>query len=307
MYTLHKSLTMALLAVSIFISGLTFDFVGAQDSAVGMKASRRPVDLILSPYLKFRRLTAEDGLSSDQTWDLAQDKRGFMWFCTADGLNRYDGSSVKVYRHDPDDPNSLGHNIVRAMIADQSGDLWIGTWGGGLNQYDPEKDAFIRYQNESDNLHSLSNNTVRTVYEDRAGTIWVGTMAGLNKLDHEHRQFTRYQHDPADPNSLSNNSAHALYASRAGIVWVGTNGGGLNKFDRQTEKFTHYLHDPADPNSLSNDTVRAIYEDRLGLIWVGTRGNGLIKFDPATESTSNYRHDARQSPQPESCFCCLHL
>ena len=81
-----------------------------------------------------------------------------MWFATADGLNRYDGSGVKVYRHDPDDPNSLSHNVVRAMIVDQSGELWIGTWGGGLNQYDREKDAFIRYQHDPDDPHSLSNN-----------------------------------------------------------------------------------------------------------------------------------------------------
>ena len=205
MSTLHKSLTIAFLAVAAFISGLTVDFAGAQNTAVGTAASRRSADLLLSQYLKFGRLTAEDGLSSDQTWELAQDKRGFMWFGTANGLSRYDGARVKVYRHDPDDPNSLGHNIVRAMIADQSGDLWVGTWGGGLNQYNPEKDAFIRYQHDPDNPHSLSNNTVRTVYEDRAGTIWVGTMRGLNKLDRENRQFTRYQHDPADPNSLSNN------------------------------------------------------------------------------------------------------
>ena len=78
MNTLHKSLTIAFLAVSIFISGLTVDSVGAQHTTADTAASRGPADLTLSPYLKFKRLTAEDGLSSDQTWDLAQDKRGFM-------------------------------------------------------------------------------------------------------------------------------------------------------------------------------------------------------------------------------------
>jgi len=222
MNTLHKFLTIVFLAVSIFISGLTVDFVDAQNTAEDPTASRRPVDLILSPYLKFRRLTSEDGLSSDQTWDLAQDKHGFMWFGTADGLNRYDGSSVKVYRHDPDDPNSLGHNIVRAMIADQSGGLWIGTWGGGLNQYEPEKDAFIRYQHDPGDPHSLSHNLVRTLYEDRAGTIWVGTMGGLNKLDRDSRQFTRFQHDPDDPNSLSHNLVWSVVEDPAGVCWIGT-------------------------------------------------------------------------------------
>jgi len=83
--------------------------------------------------------------------------------------------ALKMYRHDPDDPSSLSHNIVRAMFLDKSGNLWLGTYGGGLNQYDREKDAFIRYQHDPDDPHSLSSNMIRSVYEDRAGTIWVGT------------------------------------------------------------------------------------------------------------------------------------
>ena len=178
MNTLHKSLTVAFLAVSILISGLSADFVGAQNTAANSTASRRPADIVLNPYLKFDRLTSEDGLSGDQTYHVAQDSYGFMWFATANGLSRYYGSSVKVYRHDPDDPSSLCHNAVRAMITDQSGDLWLGTWGGGLNKYDRGKDAFIRYQNYPDDPHSLSSNMIRSVYEDRAGRLWVSTWGG---------------------------------------------------------------------------------------------------------------------------------
>ena len=115
MNTPHKSLAIAFLAVSIFISGLTVEFVGAQNTALGTAASRRPADLVLSRYLRFGRLTTEDGLSSDQAYHVAQDSYGFMWFATPNGMNRYDDSSVKVYRHDPDEPNSLGHDTVRAM------------------------------------------------------------------------------------------------------------------------------------------------------------------------------------------------
>jgi ligand-binding sensor domain-containing protein len=120
MNTLHKSLSTMILAVFIFISGLNGDFIGAQDTAVIKATSRRSADLLLSRYLRFGRLTTEDGLSSDQAYHVAQDSYGFMWFATADGLSRYDGASIKVYRRDPDDPSSLGNNAVRAMIADQS-------------------------------------------------------------------------------------------------------------------------------------------------------------------------------------------
>jgi signal transduction histidine kinase/CheY-like chemotaxis protein/streptogramin lyase len=213
-----------------------------------------------------------------------------MWFGTADGLSRYDGSSVKVYRHDPDDPNSLGHNIIRAMIADHSGELWIGTWGGGLNQYDSEKDAFIRYQHEPDNPHSLSDNIVRTVYEDRAGTIWVGTMTGLNRLDRENRQFTHYRHNPDDPNSLSNNRVWSVVEDGTGFLWIGTEGG-LNRFDPKTERFIHYRHNPDDPSSLSHNTVRSIYEDSSGILWAGTLG-GLCKLSLERTRITRYQHDA---------------
>ena len=120
---LHKSLSIAILSISIFILGLSVDFAGAQNMAAGPAASRPLADPLLSRYLRFGRLTSEDGLSNDQAYHVAQDSYGFMWFATADGLNRYDGSSIKVYRHDPDDPNSLSHNIARALFVDQSGVL----------------------------------------------------------------------------------------------------------------------------------------------------------------------------------------
>ena len=115
MHNLHKSLIIGFLAVSIFISGLPVNLVSAQNKAAGTAATQRSEDLLLSQYLRFNRLTSEDGLSNDQTWGAVQDNHGFMWFGTSDGLNRYDGSGVKVYRHDPDDPNSLSHNIIRAL------------------------------------------------------------------------------------------------------------------------------------------------------------------------------------------------
>jgi ligand-binding sensor domain-containing protein len=134
MNTLHKSLTIAILAVSIFISGLTVDLVSAQNTAEGAGSARRPADALLSRYLGFSRLTSEEGLSNDQVWGVAQDNHSFMWFATSGGLNRYDGAGFRIYRHDPDDPSSLSRNLIRALAADQSGLLWIGTWGGGLNQ-----------------------------------------------------------------------------------------------------------------------------------------------------------------------------
>ena len=286
---LNKLRTTAFLAISIFITGLSANLVSAQDTAAGTVETQRSADPLLSRYLRFGRLASEDGLSSNQTYNIVQDNHGFMWFATADGLNRYDGASVKVYRHNPDDPSSLGHNFIRSLVVDQSGVLWIGTWGGGLNQYDREKDAFIRYQHDPDDPSSLSNNAARTVYIDRDGTVWVGTHGGLNKLDRETKQFTHYQHDPDDSYSLSHDFVWSILEDSDGVLWVGSEKG-LNRFDPKTQQFFRYQHDPADPASLSHNTVRSIYEDRSGILWLATR-RGLCKFNRDRTQFTQYLHD----------------
>jgi signal transduction histidine kinase/ligand-binding sensor domain-containing protein/CheY-like chemotaxis protein len=172
---------------------------------------------------------------------------------------------------------------------DQSGVLWIGTWGGGLNQYDREMDTFIRYRHDPENPFSLSHDIVRALYEDRNGTIWVGTMAGLSKLDRDSGQFIRYQHDPGNPKSLSNNIIWSIVQDSRGVLWVGT-ANGLNRFDPGTEAFIRYQHDPDDPASLSNNSVRSIHEDRSGILWLGTAG-GLDKFNPERARIKTYQHD----------------
>jgi len=285
----YNFLTIAFLAISIFISGLTVDLVSAQNSAEGEVAALHPTNLLQSRYLRFGRLTSDDGLSNDQVRGVAQDKYGFIWIGTLNGLNRYDGAGFKVYRHDPNNPHSLSNNLARDLFIDRSGTPWIGTWGGGLNQYDGEKDAFIHYQHDPDDPLSLSNNITRTIFEDRAGAIWVGTMGGLNRLDRENGTFTRYLHDPENTNSLSNNIVLSVIEDSTGMFWIGTEGG-LDRFDPATEQFTHYRNDPDDPASLSHNVVRVIYEDHTSTIWLATN-KGLCKFIPETDEFAHYHHD----------------
>jgi len=246
----------------------------------------------LSKELRFDRISTEQGLSGNEVWSIAQDKQGFMWFGTTNGLNRYDGYAFKVFKHDPDDPNSLSENLIRALYTDHTGTLWIGTWSGGLNRYVPESDQFIRYQHDPDDPHSLGSDSIRAIFEDQAGTMWLGTVGGgLNRFDRETEQFVRYLHDPDDPGSLSGNDIYSIYEDREGALWIATWAAGLNKFDRETEQFTRYLHDPADPSTLSNNNPYAIFEDQAGVLWVGTWDGGLNRFDRETEQFTRFLHD----------------
>ncbi|MCP4663062.1 MAG: hypothetical protein GY856_47330, partial [bacterium] len=96
--------------------------------------------------LRFDRVTVEDGLSGPMVHAIHQDGQGFLWFGTAEGLERYDGYAFKVYQHDPEDPRSLSNHSVEAIYTDRSGTLWIGTATGGLNRYRRSDDAFVHYR-----------------------------------------------------------------------------------------------------------------------------------------------------------------
>ena len=103
------------------------------------------------------------------------------WPATA--CTGYDGYSLKPYRHEPGDPNSLSDDSVRVVFRDRAGILWVGTAFGGLDRLDPAQDTFTHYRHEPGNERSLSNNAVTCIYQDRSGALWIGTNGGLDRLD----------------------------------------------------------------------------------------------------------------------------
>ena len=237
--------------------------------------------------LEFEHITVEQGLSEGTITRILQDSRGFMWFCTADGLNRYDGYTFTVYRHNPDDPYSLSSSDLNVIYEDTTGALWIGTNASGLERFDRATEQFTHYAPSPDDPKSLIGNIVWAIYQDRSGVLWVGTNEGLNKLDQETGQFTRYTHVPNVPSSLSGSDVRAIYEDSAGVFWVGTYSG-LDQFDRATGQVTaRYRRDPADSHSLSSNFVEQIYEDAKGNLWVGTR-RGLNQLDRATGQFKQY-------------------
>jgi len=243
--------------------------------------------------IRFHRISIEDGLSQSDVYCIFQDSRGFMWFGTQDGLNRYDGYNFKVYKNDPENPHSMSNNYVYSIYEDRSGTLWVGT-EGGLNKFDRDKDQFIHYQTDPNDSHSLSHDHVKTIIEDQSGILWIGTDGGLNRLvpgakEGSPPSFIRYQTDANNPRSLSNNRVMSIYEDRSGVLWIGTEDG-LNKHVPGTKEgspptFIRYQTDPNDPHSLSNNYVYSIYENRSGTLWVGTDG-GLNRLIPGVKEGS---------------------
>jgi ligand-binding sensor domain-containing protein/signal transduction histidine kinase len=257
---------------------------GAETGAGALQQSldRPPSDLA------FSHLSLEDGLSEGTVYCTFQDNKGFLWFGTQDGLNKYDGYSFTVYRPDPS-RNSIAAGFVREIIEGPDGELWIATMGAGLDRLDPETERFTHYQYDPEDPSSLAGNWVRTVYLDPQGPIWVGTNNGLSRLDLDTEEMMRYGHDPRNPDSLSDPVVNAVLRDSQGVLWVGT-GAGLDRGDPIRQRFVHYKHDPADPGSLIGKVVQAIYEDRAGTLWVATDG-GLNRFDREADRFVHYQHD----------------
>jgi signal transduction histidine kinase/ligand-binding sensor domain-containing protein len=240
--------------------------------------------------IRFERIAAEDGLSQNAVLAIWQDHRGFMWFGTEGGLNKYDGYQFIVYRHDPDDPLTLSDDFVSSIYEDRNGNLWVGT-RNGLNRFDRATGTFTRYQHDPDNPQSLGGTWVVAIYGDHEGTLWVGIEdGGLDQLDRNTGTFTHYRHDADNPNTLSDDTVRAIHEDSSGYMWIATHSG-LNRFDRAAGTFIHYQHDPDDPQSLSGDQVSAIFEDHQGALWIGTEDGGLNQFDRSSETFIRYQHD----------------
>lgn len=229
--------------------------------------------------IRFARMSVKQGLSQSTVLCIFQDSRGFVWFCTEDGLNRHDGYSFVVYRHDPADPESLPNNFVREVAEDAEGNLWVATEGGGIARWNASTDRFQTYRHKPDDRHSLASDRVRTLRVDRSGDVWIGTRAhGVDRLDPRTGQVTHYRSDAADPDSLSDDGVSALLVDRTGVLWVGTNAG-LNRLG-PSGRFRRYRADRADAGSLADDQVRSLAEDGGGTLWVGTQAGGVHRLLP---------------------------
>jgi signal transduction histidine kinase/ligand-binding sensor domain-containing protein/DNA-binding response OmpR family regulator len=189
---------------------------------------------------------------------ILKDSHGFMWFGTYDGLCRFDGTSVKLYEHDPGDSTSLAHNMVNAIIEDSQHNLWMGT-AQGVNLYDREKDRFINVDAIPQNKNHLHHGFITALAQDNTGQIWIGTMGGgINVYNPQDFQF-RYLYS----NNTKDNYVASDYVTSMLIigdkVWTGTRDG-IKIYDAPTGQ----------PESLSIIDKRALEKEVTCII----KGNG---------------------------------
>ncbi len=229
--------------------------------------------------ITFRHFSLEQGLSDSIVTCILQDRRGFLWIGTENGLNRYDGRAFKRYRRSPGDPHGLRSNEILCLYEDHLGALWVGA-AAGLHAYDRDLERFIHYPL---NLDDPDDNTIRAIFEDRAGVLWIGAEDGLHVYDREKKRFS---HREGASGGLSGASVRAIYQDRPGILWFSTEEG-LTRYDGKT--FTPHLPDPKIEEDLKGDSIRAIYEDHQGSLWFGFNEGGLYRLERDQGRRTRYR------------------
>ncbi|MBD2701947.1 response regulator [Spirosoma sp. BT702] len=247
--------------------------------------SLRPVAVCQSELQTFSHLSVEEGLSQSSVYAITQDTKGFMWFGTRDGLNRFDSHRVAVYNTQGSKKNSLPSNTINGLLVDKRGQLWVGT-SRGLTRYRPLQDDFERISFADSRVATLPDSNITSLFEDHQQQLWVGTLHGLYRLHPKNpNQYQPIKTLTKNPLDLSKAYIRTIYQDREHTLWVGTSAGLTRLRPMKSGQFqlTNYFLAPADSiyHDVSNG-VNAIAEDQSGRLWVGTERKGIAIFDKRT-------------------------
>lgn len=254
--------------------------------------------------LKLQHLTLREGLSQSTVYAIVQDAQGFMWFGTQDGLNRFDGYTITVFKHDPADSNSIADNSIWSLLSDSRGDLWIGTLRGGVDRYVLAENRFIHYTHRANDSTSISENNVISMFEDSDGALWFGTLNNwLNRFDRTTQRFSYFVFDAASAESLQSNTVWSMSEDRHRNLWVGTwRGVRRLSLDDPHRAFQSYHHHPHNRASLAGENIRVVFTDRHGTVWIGTWGAGLDRYDERRDGFTHFVHDPKNPRSISSNF-----
>ena len=280
--------------------------------------------------INFESITIDEGLSQSLAEYIYQDSFGYIWIGTNDGLNRYNGNDIKVYKNIRNNDNSISNDMISSLVEDFEQNLWIGTDGGvnklnlvtgDITRYlvsDEDKaisntvvdEVFIDskgrlwvctinglnlYDSENDKFvkvanEYLENKGLQDITEDHEGNIWVSTRDGLYKYNPDNKSVEEFLHNENNSNTISENNIFSVYYSEKKL-WIGTKTGGLNVMNLEDNSIKVYTNNPNDPNSIPSNFIRDILIDRSGDMWLAT-DQGLALFDMEDEKFYTFKNDS---------------
>jgi signal transduction histidine kinase/ligand-binding sensor domain-containing protein/ActR/RegA family two-component response regulator len=244
----------------------------------------------------FQQVIDSQGLNIDSGTVFYQNKQGFMYIGTQEGLVIYDGYTYKKYKNDPEDPTTISGNWVTDIEEDKEGRLWIGT-KSGLNLFDPASQKFKSYRYETGNLKSILSDYVRNINFDSKGFIWVGCRNGFNRFDIKTGEFERFSYAPGEKATFEEQLVMVTFMDNDDHMWIGTEQAGLFRFNTKTGVFKSFRYKGLDESSLSANFVSAIVQDNDGFLWIATTQQanwrqtgigGICRLDPQTGIFKRY-------------------
>lgn len=228
----------------------------------------------------------QNSLVDDRIRTMFEDNEGNLWIGTEYGLSKFNPQKNQFTNFISDgSANKLSNNIIFSIYQIKSGEILIGTFGGGLNIYNKKNNTFTSYRHNPEDPKSISSDNIWCIFQDSKGNIWIGTDdGGLNRFDIKKKEFYHYTHNPDDNNSLSTNKVLNIMEDSKGNLWIGTIQG-INKltFKDNKPEFTSYTM----KNGLPDNNIQAVLEDNKGYLWISTN-KGISKFDPEKIRFFNY-------------------
>ena len=281
----------------------------------------------------FKQLTDSNGLSQSTILETIQDKEGYLWFGTIDGLNRYDGYEFRVYSNDLTDSFSISDNFISSLFEDKDGYIWVGTVNGYFNRFDRKTEKFTRYYvNDYFEIVEQPNptyydfplafsrnqtNSITAIEEDTAGYLWISTWNnGILRFDKKTETAVHIYNDPKSAGSLSCNRVTDIIIDKQGEIWVATFGDGIDRIshtpssseshaDSNNYIFINYSNQKNNLFSLNDDYVITLFEDRNENLWIGTYNGGLNLLNAENKFLPPDKAMFRQYTSNKNCDDCL--
>ncbi|GEC72754.1 Signal transduction histidine kinase [Flavobacterium flevense] len=218
-------------------------------------------------------LPGQNTIAGKVVSNIIQDSNKKIWIATEDsGITIFDRkNNTFSYLNNND---GLSSNNIHALKEDTNGDIWIGTFLGGLNKYNPKTKQIEVFKNEILSKNSLSNNYVYSILEDSKKGLWIGTQAGLNIYNRSTKSFSLFK-----PQILGDEFIYDLLEDKNGCIWICTRFSGIYKYDRPNNKLIHYSFDKNNEFSFNSNQFVSAFQDSKNNIWFGSLNGGLLVFD----------------------------
>lgn len=228
-----------------------------------------------SEKIEFVKLDNRQGFSSDNITDVIQDTEGYLWFTTTNGINRYDGYNIKVYKPSFERPNGFSSHDFTCITLEGKDKLWFGTVRSGVNVYDKKLDKITRITSSDSGNVRLTNNFVNDLHTDSKGRVWIACNYGLNRYDPDsetmHWFTDKERFGKKNPKGVMSN----IYENKKGEIFISSYSGRIYRFDEGTEDFIQ-MHLKGDWAGADGQIHFYTMLSDKNYYWLGTWENGLI-------------------------------